>query len=163
MVSSLFEARHRHNSAITKGISVTCSITLSSKISLQDSSSNGMHLSRSQNTTFLLTGNLSRFTQPPLTFRPQPIFALKFHSNSYRFPYESSELNVRTQLEGLILKDVLLRGVRAGILSLPIHDAVAVEFDNQDWAKDAMEDSWQSVISEFHKTAKPKSSIKIQD
>ena len=45
------------------------------------------------------------------------------------------------QLEGLILKDVLLRGVRTGIFALPIHDAVAVEFDNQDWAKDAMENS----------------------
>jgi hypothetical protein len=54
------------------------------------------------------------------------------------------------QLEGLILKDVLLRGVRAGILALPIHDAVAVEFEHQDWAKDAMEDAWQSVMSEFH-------------
>jgi len=58
------------------------------------------------------------------------------------------------QLEGLILKAVLLRGVRAGILALPIHDAVAVEFDHQDWAKDMMEDAWQSVMSEFHKTAK---------
>ena len=58
------------------------------------------------------------------------------------------------QLEGLILKDVLLRGVKNGILALPIHDAVAVEFDHQDWAKDAMEDAWQTVISVFHKTAK---------
>ena len=63
------------------------------------------------------------------------------------------------QLEGLILKDVLLRGVRAGILALPIHDAVAVEFEHQDWAKDAMEDAWQSVVSEFHKTAKASTSV----
>ena len=63
------------------------------------------------------------------------------------------------QLEGLILKDVLLRGVRAGILALPIHDAVAVEFDHQDWAKDAMEDAWQTVMSEFHKTAKTSAKI----
>ena len=67
------------------------------------------------------------------------------------------------QLEGLILKNVLLRGVRAEILALPVHDAVTVEFDSQNWAKDTMEDAWQSVISEFHKTANPKSSIKIQD
>lgn len=65
------------------------------------------------------------------------------------------------QLEGLILKDVLLRGVRAGIPALPIHDAVAVEIHNQDWAKDAMEDAWQSVMSEFHKTAKNSVSIKF--
>ena len=45
-------------------------------------------------------------------------------------------------------------------LLLPIHDAVAVEIQNQDWAKDAMEDAWQSVMSEFHKTAK--TSVKIQ-
>ena len=56
------------------------------------------------------------------------------------------------QLEGLILKDVLLLGVNAGILALPIHDAVAVEFQNQFRAKDTMEDVWQTVISEFHKT-----------
>ena len=62
------------------------------------------------------------------------------------------------QLEGLILKDVLLRGARTGILALPIHDAVAVEFDNQEWAKDAMEDAWQTVMEEFHKTAKSRTS-----
>ena len=55
-------------------------------------------------------------------------------------------------MDCLILKDVLLRGVKKGILALPIQDAVAIEFDNQDWAKDAMEDAWQTVMSEFHKT-----------
>ena len=60
---------------------------------------------------------------------------------------------VAMQLEGLILKDVLLRGVKAGILALPIHDAVAVEFDHQDRAKDTMEDAWQSVMSEFYPLA----------
>lgn len=65
------------------------------------------------------------------------------------------------QLEGLILKDVLLRGVKNGILALPIHDAVAVEFDKQGWAKDAMEDAWQTVMSEFHKTAKTSVTIKF--
>ena len=65
------------------------------------------------------------------------------------------------QLEGLILKDILLRGVRAGILALPIHDAVAVEFDHQNWAEDAMKDAWQSVMLEFHKNAKGYVSIKF--
>jgi hypothetical protein len=63
------------------------------------------------------------------------------------------------QLEGLILKDVLLRGVRTGILALPIHDAVAVEFDHQDWAKDVMEDAWQSVMSEFHRPIRTQANI----
>ena len=64
------------------------------------------------------------------------------------------------QLEGLILKDVLLRGVRAEILALPIHDAVAVEFEHQDWAQGAMEDAWQTVMSEFHESAKTQ--VKVQ-
>lgn len=63
------------------------------------------------------------------------------------------------QLEGLILKDVLLHGARTGILVLPIHEAVAVEFDHQDWAKDAMKDAWQTVMSELSKTAKAVTSI----
>ena len=63
------------------------------------------------------------------------------------------------QLEGLIMRKVLLRGTEAGILALPIHDAIAVEFDNQDWAKDVMEEVWQSVMSEFHKPSK--TSVKI--
>ena len=58
------------------------------------------------------------------------------------------------QLEGLIMRKVLLRGTEAGILALPIHDAIAVEFDNQDWAKDVMEEVWQSVMSKFHKPSK---------
>ena len=67
---------------------------------------------------------------------------------------------VAMQLEGLILRDVLLRGVEAGVVALPIHDAVAVEFDNQGWTKDAMEDAWQSVMSEFHESAKTQ--VKVQ-
>jgi len=45
------------------------------------------------------------------------------------------------QLEGLTLKDLLLCGAKAEILALPIHDAVAVEFDNQFWARDLLEDA----------------------
>ena len=57
---------------------------------------------------------------------------------------------VAMQLEGLILRDVLLRGAKAGILALPIHDAVAVEFDHQVWAKHTMEDAWQTLMTEFY-------------
>ena len=58
------------------------------------------------------------------------------------------------QFGDLIHKNILLRSVRIEIRELPINNAVAVEFANQDWAKDAMEDAWQSLMSEFHKTAK---------
>ena len=68
---------------------------------------------------------------------------------------------VAMQLEGLILKDVLLRGANAGILALPIHDAIAVEFDHQVWAKHTMEDAWQTLMTEFHKTAKTSVTIKF--
>jgi hypothetical protein len=68
---------------------------------------------------------------------------------------------VAMQLEGLILRDVLLRGAKAGILALPIHDAVAVEFDHQVWAKHTMEDAWQTLMTEFHKTAKTSVTIKF--
>ncbi|NBT42795.1 MAG: hypothetical protein EBT20_20475, partial [Alphaproteobacteria bacterium] len=57
---------------------------------------------------------------------------------------------VAMQLEGLILRDVLLRGANDGILALPIHDAVAVEFDHQVWAKQTMEDAWRTIMLEFH-------------
>jgi hypothetical protein len=65
------------------------------------------------------------------------------------------------QLEGQIMKNILLRGTRAGIFALPIHDAVAVESEHQHWAKDAMEDAWQSVMAEFHETAKAKVSVNL--
>ena len=68
---------------------------------------------------------------------------------------------IAMQLEGLILRDVLLRGAKARILALPIHDAVAVEFDHQVWAKHTMEDAWQTVMTEFHKTAKTSVTIKF--
>ena len=65
------------------------------------------------------------------------------------------------QLEGLIMRKVLLSGAEAGILALPIHNAVAVDFRNRGWAKEAMEDAWRTVMSESHKTARPHSSIKF--
>ena len=68
---------------------------------------------------------------------------------------------VAMQLEGLIMRKVLLRGSEAGILALPIHDAIAVEFDNQHWAKGVMEATWLTVMPEFHKTAKTSVTIKF--
>ncbi len=58
------------------------------------------------------------------------------------------------QLEG-VLKDVLLRGAKARILASPIHDAVAVEFDNQDRARNEMEGAKQTVMSEFYYKVRP--------
>jgi hypothetical protein len=45
-------------------------------------------------------------------------------------------------LEGQILKQVMLEGVDRGIVALPVHDAVAVTQDNAEWAKEAMLRAW---------------------
>ncbi len=45
--------------------------------------------------------------------------------------------------EGQILKDVLLEGIKEDIVCLPVHDAVAVQQQHQNWAKDVMLGTWQ--------------------
>ena len=45
-------------------------------------------------------------------------------------------------LEGQILKQVMLEGVDKGIVALPVHDAVAVTQGNEEWAKEAMLRAW---------------------
>ena len=45
--------------------------------------------------------------------------------------------------EGQILKDVMLQGLKKDIVCLPVHDAVAVQQQHQDWAKEVMLETWQ--------------------
>jgi len=45
--------------------------------------------------------------------------------------------------EGQILKDVLLEGIKEDIVCLPVHDAVAVQQQHQDWAKEVMLETWR--------------------
>ena len=45
--------------------------------------------------------------------------------------------------EGQILKDVILKGIKEDIVCLPVHDAVAVQQQHQDWAKEVMLETWQ--------------------
>ena len=45
--------------------------------------------------------------------------------------------------EGQILKDVLLEGIKENIVCLPVHDAVAVQQQHQNWAKEVMLETWQ--------------------
>ena len=49
-------------------------------------------------------------------------------------------------LEGQILKKVMLKGVDEGIVCLPIHDAVAVPKRHQLWAVKTMIDTWTEVV-----------------
>jgi hypothetical protein len=45
-------------------------------------------------------------------------------------------------IEGQIIKDVLLEGIKDGIVCLPVHDGLAVQQQHQDWAKDVMLETW---------------------
>ena len=48
-------------------------------------------------------------------------------------------------LEGVILRKVMVEGVKLGIASLPVHDALAVNQEHADWAQEAMARVWADV------------------
>ena len=48
--------------------------------------------------------------------------------------------------EGQILKDVMLEGIKEDIVCIPVHDAVAVQQQHQDWAKEVMLETWQEHL-----------------
>ena len=50
-------------------------------------------------------------------------------------------------LEGAILRDVMLQGVDKGIVVLPVHDAVAVQQKHEDWAIGTMLEAWSRVAA----------------
>ena len=50
-------------------------------------------------------------------------------------------------LEGAILRDVMLQGVDKGIVVLPVHDAVAVQQKHEDWAVVTMLEAWSRVAA----------------
>jgi hypothetical protein len=70
---------------------------------------------------------------------------------------------IAQNLEGRILRKVMLQGIKENIFALPIHDAVAVELENKGWACDAMREAWEAEMREIHKGAKAVVSTKISD
>jgi len=70
---------------------------------------------------------------------------------------------IAQNLEGRILRKVMLQGIQENIFALPIHDAVAVELSHMSWACDAMKDAWEAEMKEIHKGAKAVVSTKIAD
>ena len=61
---------------------------------------------------------------------------------------------VGMQLEGEILQ-IAMRQLRLlNVFALPIHDAIAVNVNNYELAKSAMEDAWHYVMHPFHPSAK---------
>ena len=67
--------------------------------------------------------------------------------------YEGFGLTAQ-QMEGLILSRVMNEGMDRGILCLPIHDAIAVEEQNAEWAKSAMEEAWSDEVNEMWSSPK---------
>ena len=70
---------------------------------------------------------------------------------------------IAQNLEGRILRKVMLQGIKENIFALPIHDAVAVELENMGWACDAMSEAWEAEMKEIHKGAKAVVSTKSAD
>ena len=52
-------------------------------------------------------------------------------------------------IEGLILTQVLSEGMKQNIFCLPIHDAIAVEAKNSDWAASVMEQTWYQIVNQM--------------
>jgi len=49
-------------------------------------------------------------------------------------------------LEGQILKKVMLKGVDEGVVCLPVHDAIAVQRRHESWAVKTMISTWTEVV-----------------
>ena len=66
-----------------------------------------------------------------------------------RFPeivlYEGFGINAQT-MEGTVLRQALHIGVKAGIVMLPVHDAVAVQQEHADWAAQVLEACWVDAM-----------------
>ena len=58
-------------------------------------------------------------------------------------------------LEGQILKNVMLKGVDESVVCLPVHDAIAVQRRNELWAVRTMISTWTEVVGcDVNPTAK---------
>ena len=64
-------------------------------------------------------------------------------------------------LEGQMLKDVMLEGVRAGKVVLPVHDAVAVVQEDAEWAKKQMLEAWARHANSEGGTARARVKIDV--
>ena len=77
------------------------------------------------------------------------VFETIEHATLKRFPklglYKGWGLHAQN-LEGQILKDVMLEGIKKDIVCLPVHDAVAVQQQHQDWAREVMLETWQEHL-----------------
>jgi len=86
-----------------------------------------------------------------------------------RFPeiilYKGFGINAQT-MEGSVLRQALHISVKAGIVMLPVHDAVAVQQEHADWAAQVLEECWVNdmcVASDGirHENIKPRLKISM--
>ena len=68
--------------------------------------------------------------------------------NLPNIPLYESWSKIAMNLEGEMVKYVMLLGVKYQKVVLPIHDAVAVKVQDAQWAKDSMHRAWLEVMNE---------------
>lgn len=56
--------------------------------------------------------------------------------------------------EGMILRNVLLQGLRDGVFALPIHDAIATKRSQKHWAMETMLREWHQWVKQLDPMAK---------
>ena len=49
-------------------------------------------------------------------------------------------------IEGEILKQVMLDGVKEGVVALPVHDALAVQERHEVWARERLTHHWNAIV-----------------
>ena len=64
-------------------------------------------------------------------------------------------------LEGAIIRNVMLQGVAEGIVALPVHDAVAVQQRHAQWAQDRMLEAWTEAVTTDGVVLAARSRLKI--
>jgi hypothetical protein len=79
------------------------------------------------------------------------------------FEHQGRFGNLAQNIEGQILKQVMLEGVDQDVMVLPIHDAVAVAINNLDWTEQVMCRAWEEQVGAFYAGAKPTIKVEFPD
>ena len=76
---------------------------------------------------------------------------------------ENAKNNKEKKTSRKILKDVMLAGVTAGKVVLPVHDAVAVVQEDAEWAQNKMLEAWARHANSEGGTARARLKIDLPD
>ena len=68
--------------------------------------------------------------------------------NLPNIPLYSGWSKVAMNIEGEIIKYVMLKGIDESKVVLPIHDAIAVKVQDADWGRNTMHEAWLNVMGE---------------